>query len=483
MTMNVDPLIGRALRRIIGRVLDLTDSPAGTRLPDPDTGRTYLLYLHVPYCTVLCPFCSFHRVAFECGAATGYFEALRREIELVTAAGYRFDEVYIGGGTPTVLPGQLVETIRMLKRLHPVDSVSVETNPDDLDGDSLVRLRDAGVNRLSVGVQSLDDGLLEEMGRYEKYGSGAQIRERLAAAGGLVDTLNVDLIFNLPHQTEASLCRDMDILVDGVGVDQISFYPLMSVESTRKKMSRTMGAVDYSRERSFYRIIADRMLGSGYSRASAWCFSRTPGMVDEYIVDRDEYVGLGSGSFSYLDGSLLASTFSINHYKRLVAPGKTGTTGRRAMSERDRMRYYLLMRLFGGTLDLPAADRRFGGRFLRVLWPELLALRASGAVRKSGGRLSLTESGQYLWVMMMREFFTGVNALREQMRHRISRESVLVPRAPAIASNHDIGAARDSALIAGPATDANDDVGSRRPDQGRISHGRSGQEHAAPHVE
>jgi len=164
------------------------------------------------------------------------------------------------------------------------------------------------------------------------------------------------------------------------------------------------------------------MSDAGYTRDSAWCFSRKPGLVDEYIADHDEYVGLGSGAFSYLQGSLYASTFSLNHYARLVASGKPGLILRREMSERDRLRYYLLMRLFAGSLDLGAAQRKFAGRFRGVLRPELMALRLIGAIRSDGATLRLTERGYYLWVMMMREFFSGVSGLRDEMRHHIADE-------------------------------------------------------------
>ncbi len=424
--MTMDGVIGGVLRRLYRQVLDLEESPTGTSLPAPRDSRPYMLYMHVPYCVVLCPFCSFHRVEFKRDKAAGYFDYLRREIEMVTEQGYRFDELYVGGGTPTVMPEELARTLGRLRDLHPLDGVSVETNPDHLQRDHLYRLRDAGVNRLSVGVQSFDDELLKQMQRYEKYGSGAEIRERLTAAHGIFDTLNVDLIFNLPNQTRAALERDLDILIDGISVDQVSFYPLMTVDSTRRNMRRTVGEVDYSRERALYEIIARRMLDAGYTRTSAWCFSRKTGMFDEYIAEREQYVGLGSGAFSYLDGSLYVSTFSLNHYGRLVESGRTATVCQRRMSPRDQMRYYLMMQLFSGRLDKAAADARFGRRFARGVWAELAALKSLRAIRDSGGRLHLTERGYYLWVMMMREFFTGVNTLREQMRHRISGELELV---------------------------------------------------------
>ena len=244
-----DASIGRFIRAINRRYLKFGDSPAAT--PSPDKNKKYLLYLHIPFCAVLCPFCSFHRVLFKEDRAARYFSALRDEIRSVTAAGFRFNEVYVGGGTPTVMPGELIETVRLVRELHDVGQISVETNPDDLENDRLPTLRDVGVNRLSVGVQSFDDGLLREMQRYEKYGSGEKIVQRLKNIEGAFETLNVDMIFNLPHQTKESLRDDLQVLTDDVGVDQVSFYPLMATDGTVRSMQKDMGTVDHHREKCF----------------------------------------------------------------------------------------------------------------------------------------------------------------------------------------------------------------------------------------
>jgi menaquinone C8-methyltransferase len=127
--------------------------------------------------------------------------------------------------------------------LSPVRTVSIETNPNHLDRETLLRYRAAGVTRLSVGVQSFDDGLLAGMERIDKYGSGEVIRQRLAAAQGIFPTLNVDMIFNLPGQTLAMLDHDLDVLRT-LGVDQISFYPLMTAPTARHKMDKSMGRAD-----------------------------------------------------------------------------------------------------------------------------------------------------------------------------------------------------------------------------------------------
>ncbi|HXQ63993.1 MAG TPA: radical SAM protein, partial [Steroidobacteraceae bacterium] len=148
-------LLAAAFRREARRSMRLA---AGRGMPEPPAQPVFL-YLHVPFCEVLCPFCTFHRVRYESGKARAYFAALRGEIRLFHARGFRFSGVYVGGGTPTVEPGELVETLDLIAGFGHLDEVSVETNPGDLVPGVLDRLVAAGVRRLSVGVQSFDDGL------------------------------------------------------------------------------------------------------------------------------------------------------------------------------------------------------------------------------------------------------------------------------------------------------------------------------------
>jgi menaquinone C8-methyltransferase len=84
-------------------------------LPEPDRDRTYMLYLHVPFCVVLCPFCSFHKVCFREDKAVRYFDSLQHEIRMAHDAGYRFSDIYVGGGTPTVMPAKLAETLDLVQ--------------------------------------------------------------------------------------------------------------------------------------------------------------------------------------------------------------------------------------------------------------------------------------------------------------------------------------------------------------------------------
>ena len=383
------------------------------------------LYVHVPFCEVLCPFCSFHRVQFKPSKAQAYFEALRREIRRYHELGYEFRDVYVGGGTPTVAPRDLAKTLELVRALWPIRSISVETNPNHLTPENIAILRDCGVERLSVGVQSFDDTLLAEMGRLETYGGALQIAERLTAAQGHFGTLNVDLMFNFPHQSVGSLVHDIR-MVRELGIDQVSFYPLMTAESTRRRVVRELGTVEPSRRHEFYNVITDSM-STNYHASSAWCFSRVDDQhrtrtIDEYIIGSNDYVGVGSGAFSFVDGTLLSTTFSLRAYRELITAGRSAVTAGRAFTRRQRMHYDLLVGLFGLTLPYSTLEKRYGTGVRRALSPELAVLRALGAVRVDGQVLRLTARGQYYWVLMMAEFFTAVNELRATMRRHIRNE-------------------------------------------------------------
>lgn len=407
------------VRREYASAMRFAEDDAAVFTPAPPAAPCQL-YVHVPFCEVLCPFCSFHRVRFNAAKTQRYFDALRREIALYHDAGYRFGDVYVGGGTPTVDADQLIETLAAVRARSPVRSVSVETNPNHLQPELMQRLRDAGVTRLSVGVQSFDDGLLAGMGRLEKYGHAEQIRQRLTAAQGIFPTLNVDMIFNLPRQSLAMLEHDLDVVLS-LGVDQVSFYPLMTAPSARHAMRKTMGLSDPHLRHPMYERILDRLLPT-YRASSAWCFSRHEGLFDEYIIEQDDYLGVGSGAFSYVGGAMYSTTFSLQHYCRRVEGGFNGITQHRTLSLRERMRYDFLVRLFGGVLERRHVDSRWGHAFARRMAPELLAMRLLGAIRLDADAIRLTRRGMYYWMLMMAEFFNAVNDVRERMREHVRQE-------------------------------------------------------------
>lgn len=412
--MLTEKLITYAARKKNFSYLQFSPGSTLSALPAADS-TPRLLYMHVPFCEELCPYCSFHRVTFQEGLARGYFDALRKEIILYKNFGYSFNAIYVGGGTPTILVDELTETLNHAKENFPIREISVETNPNHLTEQNIEALKRAGVNRLSVGVQSFDDELLKATERFHKYGSGEEIVGRLRMAQGRFDTLNVDMIFNFPSQTMAGLERDLTTLLD-LGVDQVTYYPLMpsayALEAMKKRLG---GSVDFRREKEFYMKITG-MLEQRYRPSTAWCFSKGASMIDEYVVHFPEYAGIGSGSIGYLQGTVYANTFDISDYIERVNKSVFPFVGRKDSTLLERLRYEFLMRLFGIRLNLSELGAKFNVDAAKLLRPEILFFRLVGGLKREGQTLTLTSKGRYFWVIMMREFFIGVNNFRDYCR-------------------------------------------------------------------
>jgi hypothetical protein len=207
------------------------------------------------------------------------------------------------------------------------------------------------------------------------------------------------------------------------GCNQTTFYPLMASRSVDRQLARTVGHVDYAREAVFYRILSEG-LADTFENGSAWTFSRIAGgMIDEYIVDYEEYVGIGSGAFSYLDGTLYVNTFSLGEYERSLGAGRMGVAAKRDFGAHERMRYRFLMELFGLRLDKKRFRADFGVPIERGLAMEMAFMRTFGAFASDDeNELTLTPRGRYLMVAMMREFFIGVNNVRDQARAALSSD-------------------------------------------------------------
>ena len=389
-------------------------------LPMCSDDKQRLLYIHVPFCEELCPYCSFHRVPFEVRLTQKYFAALRREIKLYRDKNYRFNGIYVGGGTPTVLIEELADLLALARESFAIKEISVETNPNHLTDRNIEILRQSGVNRLSVGVQTFNNDLLKKIGRYEKYGAGEVIAERLKQTMGLFDTVNADMIFNFPEQTPQMLSDDLTILLN-LKMEQITFYPLMISTLTQKLMEVAVGKVNFLREKKLYHLII-RRLASNYESSSAWCFSLKKGkqsLIDEYVVDYDEYAGLGSGAIGYLAGFCYANTFDITEYIDCLAQGRLPLKASRKFNLRDQMNYDFLMKLFSTRMDVTAIEQKYGGKFIKTLWKEMIAFILAGSFRYFPPNLHLTPRGRYFWVIMMREFFIAVNNFRDYCRKQV----------------------------------------------------------------
>jgi coproporphyrinogen III oxidase-like Fe-S oxidoreductase len=374
------------------------------------------LYVHIPFCRSLCPFCCFNRYLFDEDLARRYFIDLKKELELYVKRGFSFSSIYFGGGTPTVLMDELSSFISHLRKQFDVGEISLETTPRELTERNIGLLKEMGINRLSIGVQSFEEPVLKTMGRVN--GPADEVKRRLLMAEGQFDTLNVDFVFNFPGQTIEQFAADVAAFKE-LGIDQATFYPLMASPHKKDAMERRFNRVDNSREKQFYNIILRELYRGDYKASTAWCFSRGERMIDEYIIEYDDYIGIGSGSVSIVSGNFFANSFSLDRYHELTVDGRLPVVGWRKLSRKENLRYYLLTKLFGMKLDTEALRRRFGDNAQGKLWMELAFFKTFGLV-SGNGVLNVTEKGMYPVSVMMRDFFAALNTLREYcIEHQI----------------------------------------------------------------
>ncbi len=415
-----------AALRLLNRDYLAQDPVDMDSLPGPVPGTGYVLYAHVPFCERLCLYCSFNRFLYREDRARTYFRHLRDEMRMVAELGYDFPSLYIGGGTPTILLDELAATIDLAKDLFSITEVSCETSPNHL-GPELVDALSERVQRLSVGVQSFEEKLLRQMDRFEKYGDGKTLFDRVSGIVGQFHSLNVDMIFNFPSQTEEILRKDISLL-RATGANQTTFYPLMASPKTRRELSRAVGTIDYVREAHYYDLITE-VLSNEFKPTSAWTYSRDrDAMIDEYIVDYDQYVGVGSGALSFLGGRTYGNTFSLKDYGASIGAGRMSVIKRgRPYSRKALMRYRFVTDLFGLKLDKDRFKADFGVPVEQGLWAEIAFMHAAGGIAShTAEEITLTQKGRYLLMVIMRETLASSNDARDQAREALPLEEKML---------------------------------------------------------
>jgi len=367
------------------------------------------LYIHIPFCRTLCPFCCFNRYLFKEDRARQYFINLKRELDIYIQRGFKFSDFYFGGGTPTILMDELIGFIDYLKEKFEVKRISLETTPLEISRENVDLLKAAGINRLSIGVQSFDNDIVKALGR--PFCTGEETKEKLLMAEGEFDTLNVDFIFNFPSQSIEQFEADVATFKD-LGIDQATFYPLMASPHKKNAIERRFNRIDTSREKRFYDIILRDLYPGGYKASTVWCFSKGEKMIDEYIIDSDDYIGIGAGSVSIVKGYFYVNSFSLDRYAGFLNNNRLPIVGWRELSESEHLRYYLLTKLFGMEVDKMKFHQRFNANIQEKLRKELLFFRLFGLVQGKE-KISVTPKGMYPVSVMMREFFASLNSLRE----------------------------------------------------------------------
>jgi oxygen-independent coproporphyrinogen-3 oxidase len=380
-------------------------------------GDPLSLYLHIPFCTSKCGYCDFNSYAGHEHLIPSYTEALVREAQLwrTATAGRPIATVFFGGGTPSLVPLEEMRTmlagLRDAFAITPNAEVSLEANPGSLDETYLRGLLGLGFNRLSIGVQSFHD---DELRALDRLHSAQDARDafRAARAAGF-ENVNLDLIFGLPEQPIERWQASVEQAL-GLAPEHLSLYALTVEEGTPLARDVDRGrtpAPDPDSQAEQYEWTRERLARAGYEQYEISNWSR-PGRRCEHNLTYwqcREYLGLGAGAHSYLDGVRFAVADAPALHMALVdqswreAQEGDGSAKMRQVVSGETVTPQLAMsdtmilglRLLEGV---SAAEfrRRFDVEMMEAYGEQLAQPIADGLVELAGDRLRLTERGLLL---------------------------------------------------------------------------------------
>lgn len=367
------------------------------------------LYVHVPFCPRRCRYCDFNAYVYREERAAGFITALETEAALAARLydmeGCAFASWYLGGGTPTVLSRQelaaVTRALRKCFRLAPGGEFTVEANPETLDGDKLAALAAEGCNRLSLGLQVLDDRLLAYLGRGHTA-ADALGAFRAARHAGFAN-IGVDLIFGLPGQSlrqwEETLRQVLALEPEHVStyslqVEEGTVFGRWAREGRLEAAGRPLPGDDAAAD--MYLTARELLVSAGYEHYEISNFAR-PGFRSRHnqIYWRNgEYLGLGPGAHSHLRRRRFRNTGRLDLYREAVQAGRLPVEEEEMLDTAREMSDTLILglRLLEGV-SLADFRRRFGQPLRAVYGAEVAALRDLGLVELAAGRLRLTTRG------------------------------------------------------------------------------------------
>lgn len=354
------------------------------------------LYIHIPFCKAKCAYCDFYSLAHGEEKMDAYMAALLRHLEEVAprAAGMQVDTVYFGGGTPSYLgAARLCRILQTVLRRYDVArdaEITLEANPDSAgDWKELRRLRRAGFNRLSLGVQSTDDALLRRIGRIHTY---EQVQQAVTAARKAKFTdLSLDLIYGLPGQTMEDWQRTLADAV-ALGPEHLSCYGLKLEEGTplwQQRQTLTLPDDDAQADMYLYTVAA---LGEmGYEQYEISNFAK-PGKASRHNLKywrMEEYAGFGPGAHSDFGGVRYGYVRDIDSY----------IAGRLVLSESENdstlardYEYVMLSLRTAAGIDRQTFEKRYRQRFqpMEALFEQY---EKAGLASRTEGGWRLTPKG------------------------------------------------------------------------------------------
>ena len=359
------------------------------------------IYVHIPFCRAKCSYCAFVSQVCDPSVQHSYVAALCREI---TAAGGDFsvpaDTVFFGGGTPTLLPAadlaRILQAIRKTFSLADDAEISLEANPGTVDVASLKALRQAGFNRLSLGVQSFDDQVLRGIGRIHRAAEAVQAVGMARSAG--FENISMDLMFGLPRQSVDSWQETLSRAVS-LEPDHISAYGLKLEEETPLAVLVASGQAalpSEGDEEAMYDWLNEFLPQQGLARYEISNYAR-PGRECRHNLKYWRtlpYRGFGVAAHSFDGMARFANTEELSRYIARMAAGESVEEFRETLADPDRMAEYVFLAL-RSTTGLAASDFkvRFRCSFTDYYAVAIAELKKSGLLANEKEQWRLTEKG------------------------------------------------------------------------------------------
>ena len=372
-------------------------------------------YIHFPFCVRKCPYCDF--VSFEncLGKRGEYTEALIKEIKGTEKDGGALRTIYMGGGTPSLFPPeQIHRVLKALEERFGIEDnpeITIEANPGTVDLKSLAGYREAGVNRISIGVQSFSYTLLQTLGRIH---NGEQARKAIEAAKSAgFSNISCDLMTGLPGQTLADAEESLGILLE-YGIPHISFYALTLEEGTpyyKKYQKHDELLPDPELERIMYKRLLSRIKNAGYGHYEISNCAK-PGFESRHNLTYWKalpYYGFGCGAYSYRSDLRKGNTGDLSLYLKEMSKtdpdlGAVLVDSEIIDAEEQKKEFMLLgFRLIEGVSP-EEFFLRFGERMEDLFTDNLAKLSTRGLILLENGRYRLSDAGLDFANEVFREF-------------------------------------------------------------------------------
>ena len=371
------------------------------------------LYLHIPFCIQKCGYCDFLSAPAGREEREAYVQALEKEIRSYGdfAGGYRVSTVFVGGGTPSCLEASqtegIFEAVKDTFEIERMPEISMEMNPGTVTKEKLQAYKNCGINRLSIGLQSVRDSNLRLLGRIHTYEEFLE-SFRLAREAGF-QNINVDLISSLPGQTEESWREELKTIAE-LSPEHISVYQLILEEGTtfyEKYAAHPELLPDEETSRAIYQATEEVLGQYGFHQYEISNYAKEGRECRHNLKywERDDYLGLGLGAASMVRNIRMNNTGDMKTYLEKCGEPKTMRTDVQFLEEPRQIEEFMFLG-FRKTRGISKKEfRRVFGRDIELVYEKALKkLFSSGMLLEKKDRLYLSKEGVLLSNAVLSEF-------------------------------------------------------------------------------